>query len=34
MVKATLRNSTSRVTTYGLWPADMQAEHPVLVFRL
>ena len=30
MVKATLRNSTSRVTTYGLWPADMQAEHPVL----
>ncbi len=30
MIEATLRNSTSRVTTYGLWPADMQAEHPVL----
>ncbi len=27
MIEAPLRNSTSRVTTYGLWPADMQAKH-------
>ena len=30
MMEATLRNSTSRVTTYGLWLADMQAEQTVL----
>ncbi len=30
MIEAPLRNSTSRVTTYGLWPADMQAKHSVL----
>ena len=30
MMEATLRTSTSRVTTYGLWLADMQAEQTVL----